>query len=86
MPGSFEWKVTWAFKHGCTPAGDISGGDSFFFPAKMQAGSQPKVDLERGILAGKRGLGKLFRAADAAHDRPGPQPAGQVPTPVAAKR
>jgi hypothetical protein len=44
MPGSFEWKVSWAIANGCIPAADPSVSGGFFCPSSWQTGKPPQVE------------------------------------------
>ena len=50
MPGSFEWKVSWAIANGCIPAADPSVSGGFFCPSSWQSGEPPQVESGVGNL------------------------------------
>ena len=69
ITGSFDWKLSYAAKQGCTPVGGVSFDPAakdaattgmiqgMFCPASMQRGTPPKVDSEAGALGGQRAWG-----------------------------
>ena len=69
ITGSFDWKLSYAARLGCTPVGGVSFDPAakdaattgmiqgMFCPASMQRGAPPKVDSEAGALGGQRAWG-----------------------------
>ena len=69
ITGSFDWKLSYAARQGCTPVGGVSFDPAatdaattgmiqgMFCPASMQRGAPPKVDSGAGALADKRAWG-----------------------------
>ena len=72
VTGSFEWKVSYAARRGCTAVGGVSFDPSakdasttgmiqgMFCPATMQRGGPPKVDSYIGALQGQREWGDCY--------------------------
>ena len=69
ITGSFDWKLSYAARQGCTPVGGVSFDPAakdaattgmiqgMFCPASMQRGAPSKVDSGAGALADKRAWG-----------------------------
>ena len=70
--GSFDWKMSYAARQGCTPVGGVSFDPAakdaattgmlqgVYCPAAMQQGAPPKIDSASGALKGQRAWGDCY--------------------------
>ena len=60
--GSFNWKMSYAARQGCTPVGGVSTDmiQGMYCPASMQQGAPPKTDSAIGTLKGQRAWGDCY--------------------------